>query len=137
MKDYRDMKPMKRSGHVFMADGGFTGSSGMQSVRPYTRKVRKTPGEPPKPDFKRRATTPGGLASGGLARTTSTEATVAGGKYAKGGAAKHSDVAADKAMVRTSVHKHEKALHKGKPLTKLARGGVPAYSKKPVLGSGC
>lgn len=48
-----------------------------------------------------------------------------GGKvagYAQGGKV-HADVAADKAMVKTAVHKHEKAMHKGEPLTKLARGG--------------
>ena len=29
----------------------------------------------------------------------------------------------DKAMIAGAVHKHEKAKHKGKPLTKLAKGG--------------
>lgn len=38
--------------------------------------------------------------------------------YARGG-----DVAQDKAMVKSAVHKHEKAMHKGEPLTKLANGG--------------
>lgn len=132
MKDYRDMKPMKRSGHEFMADGGFTGSAGAQAVKPY---MRKTPGKPSKPDFKRRAVTPGGLANGGAARTTSTEAAVAGGAYAKGGKAKHPDVAADKALVRAGVHKHERAMHPGKPVTALKCGGKAVYSKKPVLGS--
>ena len=53
------------------------------------------------------------------------------GGYAKGGACKgyaeggkvHSDVAMDKKMVKEAVHKHEKAMHKGEPLTKLAKGG--------------
>jgi hypothetical protein len=36
---------------------------------------------------------------------------------------------ADGGPVSVAVHKHEKALHKGEPLTKLARGGkVPANS---------
>lgn len=43
-------------------------------------------------------------------------------KYAKGGAV-HDDAAMDKKAVKTAVHKHEKALHKGEPLTKLAKGG--------------
>jgi hypothetical protein len=29
----------------------------------------------------------------------------------------------DKKTVKTAVHKHEKAMHKGEPLTKLAKGG--------------
>jgi len=43
-------------------------------------------------------------------------------KYAVGGKV-HSDVAMDKKAVKTAVHKHEKAMHKGEPLTKLKRGG--------------
>jgi hypothetical protein len=46
-------------------------------------------------------------------------------------ATKHSDAAKDKRMVKAAVHKHEKAKHPGKPLTKLARGGMP---KKPMKG---
>lgn len=42
--------------------------------------------------------------------------------YAEGGKA---DLAQDRAMVRTAVHKHEKAMHPGKPMTKLAKGGMP------------
>ena len=53
------------------------------------------------------------------------------GGYAKGGACKgyaeggkvHSDVAMDKKIVKEAVHKHEKSMHKGEPLTKLAKGG--------------
>lgn len=33
------------------------------------------------------------------------------------------DIKQDKAMIASAVHKHEKAKHKGKPLTKLAKGG--------------
>ena len=36
---------------------------------------------------------------------------------------KHDDVKKDKKMVVGAVHKHEKKLHPGKPLTKLAKGG--------------
>lgn len=43
-------------------------------------------------------------------------------KLAKGGSV-HTDEAMDKTMVKTAVHKHEKAMHKGEPLTKLKRGG--------------
>ena len=35
----------------------------------------------------------------------------------------HEDVKMDKAMMRSAVHKHEKAKHKGQPLTKLRAGG--------------
>lgn len=44
---------------------------------------------------------------------------------------KHADVKKDKEMVKKLVHKHEKAKHPGKPLTKLAKGGMP---KKPMKG---
>jgi hypothetical protein len=57
-------------------------------------------------------------------------------KYAKGGKAKHEDVKMDKAMMKSAVHKHEKAMHPGKPLTKLKKGGVPAYGAKPMYGGG-
>lgn len=50
-------------------------------------------------------------------------------KYAEGGSVK-GDLAQDKAMVKAAVHKHEKALHKGQPLTKLARGGGVAQGTK-------
>ena len=33
------------------------------------------------------------------------------------------DLKQDKAMVASAVHKHERAKHKGQPLTKLAKGG--------------
>lgn len=46
--------------------------------------------------------------------------------YAEGGKA---DIAQDKAMIKSAVHKHEKAMHKGEPLTKLARGGKPIVEK--------
>ena len=41
--------------------------------------------------------------------------------YARGG---HADIAKDKAMVAKAVHKHEKNMHKGEPLTKMAKGGA-------------
>ena len=46
-------------------------------------------------------------------------------------ATKHADVKKDKEMVKKIVHKHEKAKHPGKPLTKLAKGGT---AKKPMKG---
>jgi hypothetical protein len=55
---------------------------------------------------------------------------------AKGGMAKHEDVKMDKAVVRSAVHKHEKSMHAGKPLTKLRNGGVPSYGRKPMYGGG-
>jgi hypothetical protein len=40
--------------------------------------------------------------------------------------AKHADMAMDKQAVKTAVHKHEAAMHPGKPKTKLAKGGMVA-----------
>jgi hypothetical protein len=57
-------------------------------------------------------------------------------EYAKGGAAKHADVKMDKEMMKKAVHKHERAMHPGKPLTKLKHGGVPSYGRKPMYGGG-
>ena len=33
------------------------------------------------------------------------------------------DLKQDKAMAAKAVHAHERALHKGQPMTKLAKGG--------------
>jgi len=56
--------------------------------------------------------------------------------YYSGGKA---DVAQDKAMVKTAVHKHEKAMHPGKPMTKLAKGGmkpaVSAMARKEIMAT--
>jgi hypothetical protein len=57
-------------------------------------------------------------------------------EYKKGGKVKHSDVKMDKAMVKKAVHKHEKAMHPGKPMTKLNKGGVPSYGRKAMYGGG-
>lgn len=48
---------------------------------------------------------------------------------------KHDDVKKDKKMVAGAVHKHEKKLHPGKPLTKLAKGGKTNEQMKK-LGRG-
>ena len=36
----------------------------------------------------------------------------------------------DKKMMAKAVHKHEKKMHPGKPMTKLAKGGVTNDSLK-------
>lgn len=41
-------------------------------------------------------------------------------------ATKHDDMAQDKQAIRAAVHKHEAALHKGKPKTALKKGGMVA-----------
>jgi hypothetical protein len=68
-------------------------------------------------DFKKTAgdmsSAKGGYCEGGAVKKTG---------YAKGG--KVEDMKQDKAMMKVAVHKHEKALHKGEPLTKLAKGGM-------------
>jgi hypothetical protein len=43
---------------------------------------------------------------------------------AEGGAVDSADVKQDKKMIKTAVHKHERAQHPGKPLTKLRKGGA-------------
>ena len=45
------------------------------------------------------------------------------GKMAKGGKV-HEDVKKDKGMMQKAVNKHEGRLHKGEPMTKLAKGGM-------------
>ena len=47
-----------------------------------------------------------------------------GRKFSKGGDMKHSDVKMDKGMMQKAVNKHEGRLHKGQPMTKLAKGGM-------------
>lgn len=51
----------------------------------------------------------------------------------KGGAAKHDDIAKDKPMIKKMVHKHEKAMHPGKPLTKMKKGGVPVHNRNAKI----
>ena len=47
-----------------------------------------------------------------------------GRKFSKGGDMKHEDVKMDKSMMQKAVNKHEGRMHKGQPMTKLAKGGV-------------
>ena len=42
------------------------------------------------------------------------------------------DLKQDKKMIAGAVHKHEKKLHPGKPMTKLAKGGVTTDQMKVV-----
>ena len=42
------------------------------------------------------------------------------------------DLKQDKKMVAGAVHKHEKKLHPGKPMTKLAKGGVTGKAMRAV-----
>ena len=49
-----------------------------------------------------------------------------GRTLSKGGDMKHSDVKMDKTMMQKAVNKHEGRLHKGQPMTKLAKGGMAA-----------
>jgi hypothetical protein len=42
------------------------------------------------------------------------------------------DLAQDKKMIAGAVHKHEKAKHKGQPLTKLKKGGVTSMAMKQM-----
>jgi hypothetical protein len=58
-----------------------------------------------------------------------------GRKFAKGGDMKHEDVKMDKKMMQKAVNKHEGRLHKGQPMTKLAKGGMAA-SKMGAVKTG-
>lgn len=49
----------------------------------------------------------------------------------KKGGEVHSDVAMDKKVISKAVHKHEAAMHPGKPMTKLKKGGVPTFNRTP------
>ena len=51
-------------------------------------------------------------------------------KKAKGGAV---DMKQDKKTVAAGVHKHERNMHPGKPLTKMQRGGVPSHNRAPMI----
>jgi len=42
------------------------------------------------------------------------------------------DLAQDKKTVAGAVHKHEKAMHPGKPPTKLKKGGVTGQAMKSM-----
>ena len=58
-----------------------------------------------------------------------------GRKFSKGGDMKHEDVKMDKKMMQKAVNKHEGRLHKGEPMTKLAKGGM-APSKMGAVKTG-
>ena len=45
------------------------------------------------------------------------------------------DMKQDKKMVAGAVHKHEKGMHPGKPMTKLAKGGKTNANMK-TMGRG-
>jgi hypothetical protein len=57
-------------------------------------------------------------------------------KFSKGGDMKHEDVKMDKAMMQKAVNKHEGRLHKGQPMTKLAKGGTFRASANGIAQSG-
>ena len=42
------------------------------------------------------------------------------------------DLKQDKEMIAGAVHKHEKKLHPGKPMTKLKKGGVTGEMMKSM-----
>jgi len=58
------------------------------------------------------------------------------GLFAKGGAMKHEDVKMDKSMMQKAVNKHESRLHKGQPMTKLAKGGMFRTSANGIAMKG-
>ena len=42
------------------------------------------------------------------------------------------DLKQDKKMIAGAVHKHEKSMHPGKPMTKLKKGGVTGKAMRTV-----
>jgi len=42
------------------------------------------------------------------------------------------DLKQDKKMIAGAVHKHEKKMHPGKPMTKLKKGGVTGKAMRAV-----
>ena len=59
-----------------------------------------------------------------------------GRKFSKGGDMKHEDVKMDKGMMQKAVNKHEGRLHKGQPMTKLAKGGTFRSSANGIAQRG-
>jgi hypothetical protein len=59
-----------------------------------------------------------------------------GRKFSKGGDMKHEDVKMDKGMMQKVVNKHEGRLHKGQPMTKLAKGGTFRSSANGIAQRG-
>jgi hypothetical protein len=57
------------------------------------------------------------------------------GGYADGGMAKD-DMKQDKGMMQKAVNKHEGRLHKGEPMTKLAKGGTFRASANGIATKG-
>jgi len=58
------------------------------------------------------------------------------GSYKKGGKVKHEDKKMDKGMMQKAVNKHEGRLHKGEPMTKLAKGGTFRSSANGIASKG-
>jgi len=58
------------------------------------------------------------------------------GSYKRGGKVKHEDVKMDKPMMQKAVNKHESRLHKGEPMTKLAKGGTFRSSANGIASRG-
>ena len=83
----------------------------------------------------------GGYADGGLNMVKKGDKMVPDfaadgvGKMKKGGMAK-ADMKQDKGMMQKAVNKHEGRLHKGQPMTKLAKGGTFRASANGVATQG-
>lgn len=56
--------------------------------------------------------------------------------FKEGGAMKHDDAKMDKSMMQKAVNKHEGRLHKGEPMTKLAKGGTFRASANGIATKG-
>ena len=56
--------------------------------------------------------------------------------FKEGGSTMKDDIKQDKAMMQKAVNKHEGRLHKGQPMTKLAKGGTFRSSANGIAQRG-
>ena len=79
----------------------------------------------------------GGYADGGMPMKDGKPAFIGDGKGAmKNGGMAKADMKQDKGMMQKAVNKHEGRLHKGEPMTKLAKGGTFRASANGVATKG-
>ena len=76
------------------------------------------------------------MAGGGMPMKDGKPAFLDDGKGMKKGGKVHEDVKMDKAKMQKAVNKHEGRLHKGEPMTKLAKGGTFRASANGVASKG-
>jgi hypothetical protein len=130
VKSTTGYQAFKKGGYVEKkADGGAMGAlSDMAAMKMADkRKAKKAPTAAMEDKYPPRAGRP--MPS----KTPMTAPTAIGMKKMKKGGEAHEDVKMDKKVVSKAVHKHEGAMHPGKPLTKLKTGGVTSGAKNDSM----